>query len=234
MRCLAIVGLVLACEARPTPASPAPAKAAPTPVGEAGPAAVVDAEPTPAATPEPTPVAAPEPSLPHGPAPASSGASRDDRERVVLELLAGADASHFAVEDVEPGKAFDAGLRDRVAPRESVGGGPQVRQGAVTVDKGLHRDVVRRVLRAHINELRFCYNQGLVRDTALAGEVTLAFTIAEDGSVSEASLRASTLAGKAGTAVAACMVKAARRWKYPKPEGGGSVEVVFPVAFRPG
>ncbi|MBX7080217.1 MAG: AgmX/PglI C-terminal domain-containing protein [Nannocystaceae bacterium] len=229
MRCLAIVGLVLACEATPTPASPAPAEAAPTPVGKAEPAAVAPAPPQ-----APTPAAAPTPSLPRGPAPAASDASRAERERMVLALLAGADASHFAVEDVEPGDVFDVGLRDRVAPRESVGGVPQVKQGAVTVGKGLDRDIVRRILRAHINELRFCYNQGLVRDTALAGEVTLAFTIAADGSVSEASQSASTLAGKSGTTVAACMVKASRRWKYPKPERGGSVEVVYPVELRPG
>jgi Ca-activated chloride channel family protein len=45
------------------------------------------------------------------------------------------------------------------------------------VTPGLDPEIVRRIVRAHINELRSCYNQGQVKQPQLAGSITIAFEI---------------------------------------------------------
>jgi hypothetical protein len=45
---------------------------------------------------------------------------------------------------------------------------PTVRQAKATVTGALDKDIIRRIVRAHINEVRYCYNQGLARDPGSA------------------------------------------------------------------
>jgi TonB family protein len=108
---------------------------------------------------------------------------------------------------------------------------PRVRQAKAKVTGALDKDIIRRIVRAHINEVRHCYNQGLVRDPALNGKVTVRFTIAATGRVSEASLASSTIPDRR---VSRCIVKAVERWKFPKPRGGGIVEVEYPFVLGAG
>jgi hypothetical protein len=51
---------------------------------------------------------------------------------------------------------------------------PQVRQSKAEVQGALDKDIVRRIQRAHINEVRHCYNQGLARNPELRGRPALA------------------------------------------------------------
>lgn len=108
---------------------------------------------------------------------------------------------------------------------------PTVRQGKAEVSGGLDKDIVRRIVRSHINEVRHCYNQGLTRAPGLAGRVSLSFSITPSGTVSAAVVQESTLADNA---VGACMSKAVKRWKFPKPQGGASVAVTYPFTLSPG
>src|SRR5690606_7250695 len=50
---------------------------------------------------------------------------------------------------------------------------PMVRMAKAEVKGNLDQDIVRRVVRAHINEVRSCYSRGLARDPALAGRVVI-------------------------------------------------------------
>jgi len=108
---------------------------------------------------------------------------------------------------------------------------PRVRQAKATVTGALDKDIVRRIVRAHINEVRHCYNQGLARDPNLDGRVTVNFTIDERGRVSASSEHSSTLTDRG---VTQCVVKAVKRWKFPKPKGGSTVEVRYPFVFGEG
>ncbi len=118
---------------------------------------------------------------------------------------------------------------DEFAPVSS--GTPQVLfRGAPQVLGALDRDVVRRIMRAHIHELRFCYAQGLQRDPNLAGTLSLAYAIDGQGRVLAANVARSTLADPA---VAQCIATAARRWSFPKPTGS-LVQVTAPFTFSPG
>lgn len=108
---------------------------------------------------------------------------------------------------------------------------PNVRQAAATVEGNLDKDIVRRIVRAHINEIRSCYNAGLTRDESLAGKVGIEFTIAADGFVSASKVVDSDLGD---AKVGECMAKAVAKWQFPKPTGGGEVRVVYPFLLEPG
>jgi TonB family protein len=94
-------------------------------------------------------------------------------------------------------------------------------------DKG----IIRRVVRSHINEVRHCYNQGLVRDPNLRGRVSVQFTIGPVGKVVLAAPVESTLDD---ATVGRCVAKAVQRWNFPRPPSGGRALVTYPFVFEPG
>jgi len=108
---------------------------------------------------------------------------------------------------------------------------PRVRHAKAAVKGSLDKDIIRRIVRAHINEVRYCYNKALVKDPALSGRVSIKFTIAGTGSVTESDIASETLSDGA---VAKCIAKAVKRWKFPKPSGGGNVVVTYPFVLEPG
>jgi len=114
------------------------------------------------------------------------------------------------------------GLRGRV------GNVPRVRTGAATVRGSLSREVIRRVIRRHINEIRFCYEQELSSSPGLAGDVNVRFVITGAGAVSSANVQTTTLVNQR---VESCITQAFRRWTFPAPEGGGIVLVTYPITL---
>lgn len=108
---------------------------------------------------------------------------------------------------------------------------PRVRQAKADVKGALDKDIIRRVVRAHINEVRYCYNQGLVRDPNLKGRVAIQFTIGPSGSVPAAVVQESSIKD---ANVGQCVAKAVKRWKFPKPDGGGNVVVTYPFVLEAG
>ena len=108
---------------------------------------------------------------------------------------------------------------------------PRVRQAKAQVKGALDKDIIRRIVRAHINEVRYCYNQGLARDPNLKGRVAVQFTIGPSGKVPVAVVAQTSLKDKN---VANCVAKAVKRWKFPKPPGGGNAVVTYPFVLEPG
>jgi TonB family protein len=94
----------------------------------------------------------------------------------------------------------------------------------------LDREIIRRIIRRHINEVRFCYEQQLAMHHDLAGRMVVQFNIAPTGQVLSSVLQSSTLGN---VRVEACALQAVRRWEFPKPEGGGLVNVSYPFVFAP-
>ena len=94
----------------------------------------------------------------------------------------------------------------------------------------LDREIIRRVVRRHINEIRYCYEQELARAPMLAGRAAVQFTINASGAVVASVLASSTLANPR---VEACAVQAVRRWAFPQPAGGGIVIATYPFTFVP-
>lgn len=108
-------------------------------------------------------------------------------------------------------------------------GVPQVRSGAVSTYGSLSKEVIRRVVRRHINEIKFCYEQQLNARPDLAGRVSTKFIISPTGSVQAATVTASELRN---TQVESCMTQAIRRWTFPAPDGGGVVVVNYPFMLN--
>jgi TonB family protein len=86
-------------------------------------------------------------------------------------------------------------------------------------------------VRAHINEVRGCYNQALLTDPEARGRVVLAFTIDDDGAVSAAVIDASEIEN---AALGQCITRAARKWKFPAVVDGGAVVVRYPFVLEAG
>jgi hypothetical protein len=107
----------------------------------------------------------------------------------------------------------------------------RVRTGSVTVAGSLDRDVVRRVLRRHRNEIRFCYERELVAHPELGGRLTLALVVGPDGAATSSRVSGSTLGD---ATVSGCVAQAGRRWTFPAPPGGGVVTVSVPYVFTNG
>ena len=110
-------------------------------------------------------------------------------------------------------------------------GVPQVRRGKAVVKGVIDKDVIRRIVSNHHNEVRHCYNQGLARDPNLRGRVAVMFTIGPAGTVPSSAVSENTLGDHN---VASCVAKSVRRWKFPKPQSGGTAMVTYPFAFSPG
>lgn len=100
--------------------------------------------------------------------------------------------------------------------------------GCVAEVRGaLSREAIRRVVRQHVNEVRFCYEQGLQERPDLAGRVTLSFVVSE-GRVSTASIASTSIASEH---VESCLTSAVRRWTFPAADGGGTTLVTYPFVL---
>jgi TonB family protein len=107
---------------------------------------------------------------------------------------------------------------------------PDVIPGQANVRGSLDKEIIRRIIRRHINEVKYCYEQELVRKPELGGRVAVQFTIAATGQVVASVLSQSTMGNPR---VENCVVQAVRRWEFPKPLGGGIVIVTYPFNFTP-
>ncbi len=113
--------------------------------------------------------------------------------------------------------AGDLGERNSRVPK-IVPGNPQV-QGS------LDREIIKRVVRQHRGEIKFCYEGELQKNKGLEGRVTVRFTISATGSVVSAVVKESSLNN---ASVERCITDKIRRWIFPEPKGGGIVMVNYP------
>ncbi len=100
--------------------------------------------------------------------------------------------------------------------------------GAV-VTGGLDMESIREIIYRNMGQIRYCYEQGLQRSPSLSGRVTVKFQIAGSGRVSLANIRHSSVRSMQ---VESCMVSKIRNWKFPKPQGGVNVAVVYPFNLQ--
>ena len=106
---------------------------------------------------------------------------------------------------------------------------PRIRSGRADVRGSLSKEVIRRVIRRHINEVKFCYEQELNARPDLEGRVTVRFIISPTGAVQTAMVQQTTLRNQR---VESCITQAVRRWTFPAPDGGGIVIVNYPFALQ--
>jgi hypothetical protein len=108
---------------------------------------------------------------------------------------------------------------------------PEIIPGQATVRGALDREIIRRVVRMHMNEVRYCYETELARRPGLAGRVAVQFVIGATGEALSSVLQSSTLGN---ARVENCIVQAFRRWTFPKPPAGGIVIASYPINLLAG
>lgn len=106
---------------------------------------------------------------------------------------------------------------------------PVATHGVASIVGSLSKEVIRRVIRQHLAEIRFCYEEGRRAMPELSGRVTVGFVIAPSGTVQTSSIAQSDL-GSAKTEQ--CIAEALRRWSFPAPENGGVVSVTYPFVLQ--
>jgi hypothetical protein len=94
----------------------------------------------------------------------------------------------------------------------------------------LHKDQIREVVRAHLSEIRACYNQALTKDATASGKIVIDFTIGEQGTVTKTAVASSDMKD---AGVPTCMSSVIAGWVFPKPVGG-QVDVTYPFVLEPG
>ena len=103
-----------------------------------------------------------------------------------------------------------------------------VQIGAPTSSGGLDKVVIRRYIRRNLNKIAYCYEKELAAKPDLSGVVTATFTIGGEGKVTASSAKGMD------DNVATCIADLIRAIEFPKPEGGGEVNVTsYPFSFRP-
>ena len=106
---------------------------------------------------------------------------------------------------------------------------PDIIPGTAQVRGSLDKEIIRRIIRRHINEIKFCYEKELLHKQDLAGRVMITFTISGTGQVI-ASVVANSTINNPG--VGQCIAQAVKRFEFPKPQGGGIVIVSYPFVLK--
>jgi outer membrane biosynthesis protein TonB len=110
--------------------------------------------------------------------------------------------------------------------------GKVVGQPRLSTVKGtaqLSKDEIFRVITAHLGELQYCYEKQLRTTAGLAGRVVLEWAVTGTGSVGVVKVATSSLPSPEAVN---CMTDKVKKWKFPKPQGSGNVEVVYPFVFN--
>jgi outer membrane biosynthesis protein TonB len=92
-----------------------------------------------------------------------------------------------------------------------------------TVEGGLDKPAVREVVRAHIDDVRECYNAELIEDDTVGGHVIVSFVVQPDGSASEVVVPESTMPERFD----ACVTTIVAAWTFPAADAETRVSYPF-------
>lgn len=94
---------------------------------------------------------------------------------------------------------------------------------------GLDKEVIARVVRAHLGQIKHCYERQLLVDPNIFGKVVARWVIDGAGKVDTSSVKKTTMGNRN---VENCVLSKINGWKFPKPKGGGKVIVSYPFLFK--
>jgi hypothetical protein len=104
---------------------------------------------------------------------------------------------------------------------------PTVRIGQPEATGDLDKAIIRRYIKRNIQKIQYCYEKFLLGQPTAEGRVDTSFTIEPDGKVT------SSTATGIDPLVADCVAAVIGSIEFPKPKGGGVVNVKYPFTFRP-
>jgi len=100
-----------------------------------------------------------------------------------------------------------------------------------SVEEGLTKDEVGKVIHEHLSEVRYCYEAAILRSPDLQGKLMVEFVIGgvPGGQVKTAKVNSITLGDQR---IGDCIVSRLAKWNFPKPRGGVDVAVNYPFVFK--
>jgi hypothetical protein len=99
--------------------------------------------------------------------------------------------------------------------------------GQPTGSGDLDKAIIRRYIKRNVDKIAYCYERELLAKPGIHGEVLVSFFITPTGGVQQAT-------GKGFDAsVANCVAGVIGRIEFPRPTGGGGVQVNYPFIFNP-
>lgn len=105
---------------------------------------------------------------------------------------------------------------------------PVVKLGNASATGDLDKEIIRKYIRQSINKIEYCYEKELVANPNLGeGTMTVKFVIGADGKVVTAAA-----SGLGNAIVETCVAGVVKGISFPKPQGGGVVNVTYPFTFR--
>lgn len=104
---------------------------------------------------------------------------------------------------------------------------PTVSIGQPTSQGDLDKAIIRRYIKRNIQKLQYCYEKQLIATPGLSGTVATQFFITPEGNVTN------VIAKGVHTEVSSCITNVIQGIQFPKPKGGGGVQVSYPFTFRP-
>jgi TonB family protein len=104
---------------------------------------------------------------------------------------------------------------------------PMLRDSKVTATGGLPPEIITRVIRSRMAQIRYCYEKALKVDPKTAGKITVSFTIDPKGAVTGAKAASSTLGD---ATLDACIVSVFTKITFPAP-ASGSISVSYPIVL---
>ncbi len=104
---------------------------------------------------------------------------------------------------------------------------PVVADGPLNANGDLDKAVIRTYVKRNIPKITYCYEKELLAIPNLQGTVQVQFFITPNGNVASAS------GAGMNASVASCVASVIKTMTFPKPRGGGGVQVNYPFSFRP-
>jgi hypothetical protein len=92
----------------------------------------------------------------------------------------------------------------------------------------MSREEIAKVVNAHYQQIRACYERALLREPGLTGKLAIEWTIDSGGGVSQVKTKSSSLKS---AEVVDCIIDNVKTWRFPKPQGG-DVVVSYPFIFN--
>ena len=90
-------------------------------------------------------------------------------------------------------------------------------------------ELIRRVVRSHHDQLKYCYDNALTKNPKLTGKVSVRWIITEGGTVASSNVVSSTTNTRE---LDQCIAGRVLTWIFPKPKGGGVAVVTYPFVFK--
>ncbi len=100
----------------------------------------------------------------------------------------------------------------------------------ISVRGGMSREAVLKVVTAHLDEVRDCYERELLHNPGLSGKILMEWLIKKNGKVRYAKIKFTNIGHSAD--IHNCIQAQIVTWKFPKPTNGQEVVVTFPFMFE--